>query len=84
MSDRAGVERSAEQGPHVWGCDRVVRLGRAAEVDPLCALSGSDPLRGPSSTLQRAPRSGDATEANAGSRRRDEILRCAKRKEATA
>jgi hypothetical protein len=69
MSYRAGVERSAEQEPHVWGCDRVVRLGRATEVDPLCALSGSDPLRGPSSALQRAPRSGDASKANAANRR---------------
>jgi hypothetical protein len=83
MSDQAGVERSAEQGPHVWGCDRVVRLGRASEFDPLCALSGPDPLRGPSSALQRAPRSGDATEASAGSRRRDGISYWGKRKEAT-
>ena len=64
MSLGAGAERSAEHGPHVWGCDRVVRPGRANEVDPSCALSGSDPLRGPSSALQRAPRSGDATRAN--------------------
>lgn len=82
MSDRAGVERSAEQGPHLWGCDRAVRLGRAIKVDPSCALSGSDPLRGPSSALQRAPRSGDATEANAGSRRRDDMSHCCKRTEA--
>ena len=82
MSDRAGVERSAEQGPHLWGCDRVVRPGRAIEVDALCALSGSDPLRGPSSALQRAPRSGDATEANAGNRRQYDVSRCGERKEA--
>ena len=82
MSDRAGVERSVEQGPHLWGCDRVVRQGRAIEVDPSCALAGSDPLRGPSSALQCAPRSGDATEANARSRRRDDIVRSRTRKEA--
>ena len=84
MSLRAGVERSVEQGPRVRGCDRTVRLGRANDVDPLCALSGSDPLRGPSSALQRAPRSGDATEANAGARRPRAASRSDTRSEALA
>ena len=57
----AGIGGTAEQGPHLWGCDRGADRGRVVLTPIPCASPRSDPQRGSSSARRRAPVSGDAT-----------------------
>jgi hypothetical protein len=68
MSHGAGIGETWSRGPACG--DATVEAIMSASLPILCASSGSDPQRGPSSALRRAPFYGDALQANATCRRR--------------
>ena len=68
MSYRAGIGETRSRGPACG--DATVEPIVSESLLILCASAGSDPQRGPSSALRRAPISGDASKANATARRR--------------
>ena len=53
MSYRAGIGETRSRGPACG--DATVEPIMSASLPILCASSGSDPQRGPSSALRRAP-----------------------------
>jgi len=67
MSHRAGAGETQSRGP-LAGCDRGAGHGRG-NAGPYARFRGQIP-EGPSSTLQRAPFHGGASEANDATRRR--------------
>ena len=69
MSPRAGIGETRSRGPACG--DATVEPIMSASLPIHCASSGSDPLRGPSSALRRAPLCGDASKASAASRRHE-------------
>ena len=67
MSPRAGIGATRSRGPACG--DATVEPIVNASLSIRRASSGSDPQRGPSSALRRAPLCGDASKASAAGRR---------------
>jgi hypothetical protein len=65
MSGGAGIGETWSRDP-LAGCDRKADQWRVALMPILCTSPGSDPQRGPSSALQRAPLAGMRPAKDAG------------------